>query len=66
MNNNKLSSNKLDNKRKNILVKFSNLPALALVKPLPLVSLRLSKEKLIQSKFYKKKKALNDFICKYL
>ena len=59
MNNNKSSNNKLNNKRKNIPVKFSNLPAPASIDSLPLVPLRLSREKLNKYKFYKKKKDKN-------
>ena len=55
VNNNKLSSNKLDKKRKNILVEFYNLPTPTPVKLLSSVPPRLSKEELIKSKFYKKK-----------
>jgi len=59
MNNNKSSNNKLNNKRKNIPVKFSNLPAPAPIDSLPLVPPRLSREKLNKYKFYKKKKDKN-------
>jgi len=59
MNNNKSSNNKLDNKRKNIPVKFSNLSTPVPIYSLPLVPSRLSKKKLNKSKFYKKNKSKN-------
>lgn len=68
VNNNKLS-NKLDNKRKNISVKFSNLPTSVPIGLLSPVSLRPSKENLNKSKFYKKKEdklLLNNLTCKHL
>jgi len=66
MNNNKSSNNKLDNKRKNIPVKFSNLSTPVPIYPLPLVPSRLSKKKLNKSKFYKKNKSKNTSQWSYI
>jgi len=56
VNNYKLANNKSENKKKNIPVKFSNLPTPISIRPPSLVLPKPSKEKLTKSKFYKKKK----------
>ena len=55
MNNYKMTNNKLDNKKKNVSVKFSNLLTPTPIGPLSSVPPRLSKERLTKSNFYKKK-----------
>ena len=56
INNNKSFNNKLDNKKKNNLVEFSNLSTPALVGLSLLIPPKPSKDKLNKSKFYNRNK----------